>query len=57
MGSRLNSLNGGCRGDNICEYYRVTKGDTRSLDQYSSCGGFLCPVPGFGCRVGVYPKP
>ena len=32
MSHNLNSLKGGYIGDYIWDYYRVTKGDTRSLD-------------------------
>ena len=38
MTHSLNSLTGGCVGYYIWDYYRVTKGDTRSLD-YSTYGG------------------
>ena len=44
MSQNLNSLKGGSRKDNIGDYYRVIKGDTRSLD-YSSHGLCLRQAP------------
>ena len=42
MGHNLNSLlKGGYVGDYLEDYYRVIKGDTRSLDYSSHCGPFF----------------
>ena len=47
MSYSLNSVKGSYKGDSIRDYYRVTKGDTRSSD-YSSYGGCTVLIRGWG---------
>ena len=54
MSYSLNSLKGGYIGDYIGDYYRVIKGDTRSLDYSSYDLGFR-GLNGLGFRFPLLP--
>ena len=55
MNYSLNSLKGGYRGDHIGYYYRVVKGDTRSLDYSSYCEA-LCMMTRYDKAMQLKPS-